>query len=162
MTNQENSGDSGQKPLCEACEVGIREQSLLPNTVQLMIIFIQRHGVTKSFQLSFNQLLSLFFSDEYTESQRKGWSKVMRPMNKGPGLEPHPLCLPGQGAPLATGQRLAAVLSPRAGVAGGKDAPPLSGHKPQVHGGSAQLASRWIPYFQSYSTFPGITSFCLV
>lgn len=37
----------------------------------------------------------------------------MRPMNKGPGLEPHALCLPGQGAPLAAGQRLAAVLSLR-------------------------------------------------
>ena len=37
----------------------------------------------------------------------------MRPMNKGPGLEPHPPSLSGQGAALATGQRLAAVLSLR-------------------------------------------------
>ena len=86
----------------------------------------------------------------------------MRPMNKGPGLEPHPPSLSGQGAALATGQRLAAVLSLRGWGSRREERAPLSGHKPQVHGGSAQLASRCIPYFQSYSTFPGITSFCLI
>lgn len=115
-------------------------------------------GRTKSFQLSFNPLLSLFFGRVTVPEEEV--SGVMRPVNKGLGLEPHPLSLPGSGRHKATGESTQPQFCHlEAGAAERKSAPLLWGHKPQVHGGRLRSAC---PYLQTCSTFPGITSSCLI